>query len=321
MNVSDLCFEGVRRLKFLVFLFILFGLTVNGESQIVIGGPDGVVIGRGFGLRIGGNNGVHLGGGRGARFGPPGYGVQLGGGYGAQFGPYPNGVHLGGNGQPPEMVVTGNGNRYYGTRPTATPPPGSATDRSALPTQVRSWERGGGLVSSLQRPAERDRKTLFLPPGARRPVTYALNGTRFRLRPGNQIDLSRSQTWTVEFSAGAGLPQRSVVVDEPGLYVFQDTASGLDLVRADQPEPAPSDQGPLPPPPPADEMEEILPSPESTTEELILDDQSATAIRPRVEGRSGDPGNAKPRRSVLKTPARVKQDSTKKLKSVLEKSR
>ena len=156
-------------------------------------------------IQIGGADGVVIGGGSGVRIGGAD-GVQFGAGWGARFGPAGQGVQLGG----------GRGLRIGsfllgGPTPPSTP--------MAYPK------------NALFRPPTDPPRILAVDASAKNPLEYRLNGTPFRLNPGREVKLPSNQRWTVRFSPGKQQPDRSVILDESGRYVFRKSDQGWDLIR------------------------------------------------------------------------------------------
>ena len=156
-------------------------------------------------IQIGGADGVVIGGGSGVRIGGAD-GVQFGAGRGARFGPAGQGVQLGG----------GRGLRI-----------GSfLLGGPTLPSTPMAYPN-----NALIRPPSGPPSILAVDASAKDPLEYRLNGTPFRLNPGREVKLPNNQRWTVRFSPGKQQPDRSVILDEPGRYVFRKSEQGWDLIR------------------------------------------------------------------------------------------
>ena len=172
---------------------------------LVIPGGYNNLLAQGGQIQIGGPDGIVIGGGSGVQIGGAN-GVQFGAGRGARFGPAGQGLQCGrGRGLRIGSFLLG------GSQP---------------PTQPMAYSQ-----DATNRRTPYENRVLVLPASAATPLDYRLNGTPYRLKPGREIQLAGNQRWTVTFSPGAGLSQKSVPLDQPGRYVFRQSDQAWELVR------------------------------------------------------------------------------------------
>ncbi len=184
----------------LILIAILLAIPSSYNDLLAQGGQ----------IQIGGPDGVVIGGGSGIQIGGAN-GVQFGAGR-ARFGPAGQGLQFGrGRGLRIGSFLLGG---------------------SQSPTQPMAYRQ-----DAMNRMAPYENRVLVLPASAANPLDYQLNGTPYRLKPGREIQLAGNQSWTVTFSPGTGLSQKSVLLDQPGRYVFRHADQTWDLAREEAPEP------------------------------------------------------------------------------------